>query len=271
MATREVHSAGLARQAVKAKKNRPDKNHRRLGRRPDLSAKQRAYARSRDAGLRDELVEAHLGLARSVAARFTHRGEELDDLIQVARLGLVKALDRYDPARGTSFATLAIPTIVGELKRHFRDHAWPVRVPRDLQERYLATRSAAEALRQDVGRPPTIDEVAETVGVPTEAVLEAVEAGHNYRTLSLDAPHGDGTPSSRSPGGDDDGLRRVEDRMQLERLVERLSTRDRRILHLRFMEELSQSDIAAREGLSQVAVSKILARAMHSVRSGVAA
>jgi RNA polymerase sigma-B factor len=242
-----------------------------VGWRPDLSSKHRTYARCGDAELRQELIEAHIGLARRLAARFTGRGEELDDLIQVARLGLIKALDRYDPGRGTSFATFATPTIVGELKRHFRDRAWPMRVPRSLQERYLAARNAGEALRQDLGRSPTMDEVAASVGASPEEVVEALEAGHNYWTLSLDAPSRDDDHRPLSVGKHDDGMRRVEDRMQLERLVENLSTRDRRILRLRFMEELSQAEIAAREGLSQVAVSKILARTVHSLRSAAAA
>ncbi len=272
MATREAITTGLAQQPARPSKKRIHQPRRRVGWGPDLSAKHRDYAAGRDAGLRQELIEAHMGLARSLAARFTDRGEELDDLIQVARLGLVKALDRYDPARGNSFSAYATPTIVGELKRHFRDRSWPMRVPRSLQELYLAARNTAEALHQDLGRPPTMDEVAASVGASTDAVVEAMEAGHNYWTLSLDAPSRDGTSRSLPADDDDDGeMRRVEDRMQLADLVEALSTRDRRILHLRFVEELSQAEIAGREGLSQVAVSKILARAVHSLRSAAAA
>ncbi len=271
MASKELTTDAYRRQWTSQSGNGRSDQDRWRGWRPDVAAKHRAYARHRDPGLRRELAEAHIGLACRLAARFAGRGEELDDLIQVARVGLLKALDRFEPRLGNSFATFATPTIVGELKRHFRDRAWPMRVPRSLQELYLAARNAAEALHQDLGRSPTMDEVAASVGASSEDVVEALEAGHNYWTLSLDAPPRDDEHRPLPVGKDDDGMRRVEDRMELDRLVENLSTRDRRILHLRFVEELSQAEIASREGLSQAAVSKIIARAVHSLRSSAAA
>lgn len=247
-----------------------DRGHCRRWR-ADVAAKHRDYAHHRDPALRRELVEAHIGLACRLAVRFAGRGEDLDDLIQVARVGLLKALDRYEPGRGTLFATFATPTILGELKRHFRDRAWPMRVPRRLQEVYLAARSVSEELRQELGRSPTMEEVGAAVGAAPDDVLEALEAGRNYSTLSLDAPPRADSDAPLPLGNDDDGMRRVEDRVHVERLVEQLSPRDRRILHLRFTEELSQAEIAVREGLSQVAVSKILARTICRLRSAAAA
>ena len=157
-------------------------------RRAAIEAKHREFSVSRDPRLRDELVESHLGLARQVARRFSNRGEALDDLVQVATMALIKALDRFDPDRGVKFSTYATSSMTGELKRHFRDHAWFIRVPRSLQELHLATNEALESLRQQHGRSPTIPEIAEYVGAPDEEVLLAIEAGRAYRVHSLDAP-----------------------------------------------------------------------------------
>src|SRR5688500_14295917 len=153
-----------------------------------LEEKHREFSVSRDPRLRDELVEAHLGLARQVARRFANRGEALDDLTQVATMALLKALDRYDPDRGVKFSTYATSSMTGELKRHFRDHAWAIRVPRSIQELHLATNEAVETLRQRLGRSPNIPEIAEYLGHPEDEVLLAIEAGRAYRIHSLDAP-----------------------------------------------------------------------------------
>src|SRR5437867_5344989 len=143
------------------------------------------FAESRDRGLRRRLIEAHLGLAEYLARRFTNRGEPLDDLVQVASVGLLKAVDRFDPERGLEFSTYATPTIVGELKRHFRDKGWAVRVPRRIQELHLRLGKVVSTLSQDLGRSPTIAEIAERAEVSEEDVLEALEAGHAYRCTSL--------------------------------------------------------------------------------------
>src|SRR5580698_8960709 len=146
------------------------------------------YRRTGDATTRDQLVELHLGLAEYLARRFDHRGEPLDDLVQVASLALIKAVERFDPDRGLEFSTFAVPTIVGELKRHFRDKSWAVRVPRRLQELHLRLTNAVPDLTHELGRSPTIDELAERLDVGADDVVEAMEAGRAYRSSSLDAP-----------------------------------------------------------------------------------
>src|SRR5437660_1656423 len=156
--------------------------------REELRRKFDEYHRTADPRLRDELVTAHLGLAEYLARRFANRGEPLDDLVQVASVGLLKAVDRFDPERGLEFSTYATPTIVGELKRHFRDKGWAVRVPRRVQELHLRLGGVLNTLSQDLGRSPTIAEIAERAEVSEEDVLEALEAGHAYRFTSLDAP-----------------------------------------------------------------------------------
>src|SRR5436305_7721603 len=158
--------------------------------RDDLRRKFHDYAETRDRALRDELITAHMGLAEYLARRFTNRGEPLDDLVQVAALGLLKAVDRFDPERGLEFSTYATPTIVGELKRHFRDKGWAVRVPRRIQELHLRLGSVVSTLAQELGRSPTIQEIAREAGASEEDVLEAMEAGRAYRLGSIDAPRG---------------------------------------------------------------------------------
>jgi RNA polymerase sigma-B factor len=230
-----------------------------------IEEKHREFSDSRDPRLRDELVEAHLGLARQVARRFANRGEALDDLVQVATMALLKALDRYDPARGVKFSTYATSSMTGELKRHFRDHAWVIRVPRSLQELHLETNEAVETLRQRLGRSPTIPEIAEYVGAPDEEVLLAIEAGRAYRVHSLDAP----TPGEErgiEVGGDDPDFAGADGRHDLSPLLAQLPLRERRILHLRFSEGLTQSEIADRVGLSQMHVSRLLSRSLAELR-----
>ncbi|MDP9074871.1 MAG: sigma-70 family RNA polymerase sigma factor, partial [Actinomycetota bacterium] len=164
--------------------------------REELRAKFSQFAQSRDRAVRDELVEAHLGLAEYLARRFANRGEPVDDLVQVASMGLVKAVDRFDPERGVEFSTYATHTIVGELKRHFRDKGWAVRAPRRMQELYLRLTKVIGTLSQTLGHSPTIAELAAETKVSEEEVLEALEAGQAYRFASLDAPTGDGETHS---------------------------------------------------------------------------
>ena len=228
------------------------------------------FAETQDVAVRDELVAAHMGLAEYLARRFANRGEPLDDLVQVASLGLLKAVGRFDPERGVGFSTYATHTIVGELKRHFRDKGWALRTPRRMQELYLRLGSAVARLGQSLGRSPTIAELASEVGASPEEVLEALEAGQAYRFASLDAPlggEGGGDTLGSRLGGDDRDLVAVEGRMTLSPLLNRLSPRERTIVQLRFFEGLTQSEIAARLGISQMHVSRLLARAVDQLRS----
>jgi RNA polymerase sigma-B factor len=237
--------------------------------RDDLRRKFHDYAETRDRGLRDELITAHMGLAEYLARRFTNRGEPLDDLVQVAALGLLKAVDRFDPERGLEFSTYATPTIVGELKRHFRDKGWAVRVPRRVQELHLRLAGVVGLLSQELGRSPTIGEIAQAAAVSEEEVLEAIEAGHAYRFTSLDAPSGSDDEMSLSAelGAEDQGLIDSEHRVTLSPLIAQFPPRERMILHLRFFEGLTQSEIAGRLGISQMHVSRLLARALAQLRS----
>ena len=210
-----------------------------------------------------------MGLAEYLARRFTNRGEPLDDLIQVAALGLLKAVDRFDPERGLEFSTYATPTIVGELKRHFRDKGWAVRVPRRVQELHLRLGSVVSILSQELGRSPTIGQIAQSAAVSEEEVLEAIEAGHAYRFTSLDAPAGNDEELSLSSelGAEDQGLIDSEHRVALSPLIAQFPPRERMILHLRFFEGMTQSEIASRLGISQMHVSRLLARALTQLRS----
>ena len=229
------------------------------------------YRRTGDAAVRDRLVEAHLGLAEYLARRFDRRGEPLDDLVQVASLALIKAVERFDPERGLEFSTFAVPTIVGELKRHFRDKSWAVRVPRRLQELHLRLGTVVAELTHELGRSPTIPEIADRLDASTEDVLEAMEAGRAYRSSSLDAPvageDGDATmPLSSKMGEVDLNLSNVDERSQLASLLSDLPDRERTILVLRFFDGLTQSQIADRVGISQMHVSRLLARTLQQLR-----
>ncbi len=238
-------------------------------RREELTEQFLAYAETRDSGLRDQLVGAHLGLAEYLARRFANRGEPLDDLVQVASLGLIKAVDRFDPTRGVAFSTYATHTIVGELKRHFRDKGWAVRAPRRMQELYLSLGKVVASLGQELGRSPTIAELAAEVQVSEEEVLEALEAGQAYRSTSLDAPTGteEGETLGARLGGEDASLEDAESRATLSPLLSQLGERERLILHMRFFEGLTQSEIANRLGISQMHVSRLLARSVSQLRT----
>lgn len=230
------------------------------------------FSGSPNESLRNELVEAHLGLAEYLARRFSNRGEPVDDLVQVASVGLLKAVDRFEPERGVEFSTYATHTIVGELKRHFRDKGWAVRAPRRMQELYLRLSKVIGTLSQELGRSPTIDELAVETEVSNEEVLEALEAGRAYRFASLDAPapgpgdEGGDTVGSRF-GNDDPALLDAERRASLSPLISQLPPREQTILHLRFFEGLTQSEIAARLNISQMHVSRLLARSLTQLRT----
>ena len=225
------------------------------------------YVRTRSSALRDELVAAHLGLAHQIARRFSNRGEPHDDLVQVASLALVKAVDRFEPERGVRFSTFAVKCIVGELKRHFRDKGWAIRAPRRVQELYLELGHEIDRLVQDLGRAPTVSELAQAAKATEHDVLEALEAGRGYRSSSLDAPDQEGQPLVESLGSDDSDLAQVEDRSVLEIALQQLSDRDRQVIRFRFVDGLTQSEIASRLGVSQMQISRMLAASLHRLRA----
>ncbi|MGH7728190.1 MAG: SigB/SigF/SigG family RNA polymerase sigma factor [Vulcanimicrobiaceae bacterium] len=225
--------------------------------------------------LRDELVVAHLNLARYLAVKFANRGEALDDLIQVGTVGLIKAIDRFDIARGVEFTTYATPTIVGEIKRYFRDKGWAVKVPRRLQELNLAVNRAIEKLTIEFGRSPTVRELAERLEVSEDDVLEAQELGGAYNLLSLDtevSSEGDKNTQTLAEyiGALDPSLANLEDRANLERAFEVLTRRERVILFLRFYEAVSQTEIARRLNVSQMHVSRLQQKALEKLRAFLA-
>ena len=222
--------------------------------------------------LRGTLVEMHLPLVEYLARRFRNRGEWLDDLTQVATIGLIKSIDRFDLERGVEFSTYATPTIVGEIKRHFRDKGWAVRVPRRLQELKLSLTKAIGELAQREGRAPTVSELASHLQMTEEEVLEGLESANAYSTVSLDAPDSgdeDAPAVADSLGIVDEALEGVEYRESLKPLLERLPPREKKILLLRFFGNLTQSQIAAELGISQMHVSRLLARTLTQLRDGL--
>ncbi|MEU3395260.1 RNA polymerase sigma factor SigF [Streptomyces filamentosus] len=220
------------------------------------------------AELRNRLVRMHLPLVEHLARRFRNRGEPLDDLTQVATIGLIKSVDRFDPERGVEFSTYATPTVVGEIKRHFRDKGWAVRVPRRLQELRLSLTTATAELSQQHGRSPTVHELAERLGISEEEVLEGLESANAYSTLSLDVPDTDDESPAVADtlGAEDEALEGVEYRESLKPLLEDLPPREKRILLLRFFGNMTQSQIAQEVGISQMHVSRLLARTLASLR-----
>jgi RNA polymerase sigma-B factor len=231
----------------------------------------RAYARHRDQSAREELVRRYLPLARGLARRYARSSEPYDDLVQVASLALLKAIDRFDPERGIDFRAFAIPTILGELKRHFRDCAWAVHVPRSVQERALTVEDANERLTKRHGRPPTVKEIAAYLELSTEDVLDGLKATHAYGTLSLDespsapAPQGDETILGETLGTEDERYELIESDVAIAAAVRSLPARDRRILYLRFVREMTQSEIAAHVGVSQMQISRLLQRSLSQL------
>ncbi|MBW8736085.1 MAG: RNA polymerase sigma factor SigF [Streptomyces turgidiscabies] len=220
------------------------------------------------AELRNRLVRMHLPLVEHLARRFRNRGEPLDDLTQVATIGLIKSVDRFDPDRGVEFSTYATPTVVGEIKRHFRDKGWAVRVPRRLQELRLSLTTATAELSQLHGRSPTVHELAEKLGISEEEVLEGLESANAYSTLSLDVPDTDDESPAVADtlGSEDEALEGVEYRESLKPLLEDLPPREKRILLLRFFGNMTQSQIAQEVGISQMHVSRLLARTLAQLR-----
>ncbi|WP_026423860.1 SigB/SigF/SigG family RNA polymerase sigma factor [Actinokineospora inagensis] len=223
--------------------------------------------------VRDKLVTGHLPLAEHIALRFAHRGVARDDLTQVAMVGLIHAVDRFDPTRGIDFLSFAVPTIMGEVRRYFRDTAWAVRVPRRLKELHLTITAAGNELSQRLGRAPTPSEIAAHLGMSREEVYEGLEAGQVYQSVSLDealsAGDPDSDPLADTLGEDDSALLGIEDHESLRPLIERLPERERRILLLRFFRNMTQTQIAEKIGVSQMHVSRLLARTLETLRAGL--
>jgi RNA polymerase sigma-B factor len=225
-----------------------------------------------DTRARELLIERYLPLARRLARRYQHTDEPLDDLVQVASIGLVKAVDRFDAAREVMFSSSAVPTILGELKRHFRDRTWSVRVPRDLQELALRVDQTLTRLSSGRRRAPTVSEIAAAVQVSEEQVLDAMEAIGAYRASSLDAPRSTREEETESVadslGAADSGYDRAEARASLQPLLSRISERERIVLQLRFAEDLTQAEIGERIGVSQMQVSRLIRQALSRLRGG---
>jgi len=241
---------------------------------PEVTAQFLEYRRTRDKRLRNTLVADHRWIAIHCARRFSRRGEPLDDLLQVAQLGLLKAAERFDPSFGVAFPTFAVPTVLGELRRHFRDHTWPVRVPRRVKELYLEVSGCVESLGHELGRPPTIEELAEEMGASIDDVLEALEAGAVYRTSSLvppsDGDEDDEVPEGVTLGRADPELTSADSRMSVRDLLRGLPHRERQVLYLRFFDGCTQSEIAEEVGVSQVHVSRILRTTLRRMRQQLA-
>ncbi len=255
--------------------------------RPDLTATERTRLRSAGFFLvlhdeqasrpareeaRDRLVALHLPLVEHCARRFRNRGEPLEDLVQVGTIGLIKSIDRFDSERGVEFSTYATPTILGEIKRHFRDKGWAIRVPRRLQELRMQITATSAELTQSLGRSPTPRELAERIGCSVEEILQGIESSNAYATLSLDAsPTTDDGPGSmlEQIGVDDVGLEHVEIRESIKPLLDRLEPREKTILMLRFFKNMTQSQIAAEIGVSQMHVSRLLSRTLDQLRTSL--
>jgi RNA polymerase sigma-B factor len=227
------------------------------------------WQQDRDHAARNELVARFLPLARKLARRYTGAHEPFDDLLQVASYGLLKALDRFDVDRGTAFSSFAVPTIVGELKRYFRDLGWSAHVPRGAQELALKIQRAQDRLTRETGRSPTIAELAQYLELSSEHVLEGLEAAAAHHSSSLDAPHDDGDSESGTLadtlGQDDAGLQLVEDATTVATAMQTLSERERRVVALRFFEDRTQREIAEQIGVTQMQISRILRRAISAL------
>jgi RNA polymerase sigma-B factor len=234
----------------------------------------RRYHEQGDVGAREQLIEQYMSLVRSLARRYSYRGEQLEDLVQIGAIGLIKAIDRFDVNRGVELTTYATPNIIGEIKRHFRDRGWSVRVPRGLQELNIQLSRLLEQLTVQLGRSPTIPELAKAAGVTDEEVLEALESGRAYSSLSLSAGSGGDDDGELDPleslGTEEHQYEVSEDRAVLEPGFRVLDERERKILHLRFFEGLTQSQIAQQVGISQMHVSRLIRRSLEKIREEIA-
>lgn len=234
----------------------------------------RRYHEQGDLQAREQLIEQYMSLVRSLARRYSYRGEQLEDLVQIGAIGLIKAIDRFDLERGVELTTYATPNIIGEIKRHFRDKGWSVRVPRGLQELNVQLSRLVEQLTVQLGRSPTIPELAKAAGVQEEEVLEALESGRAYTSLSLSVGSGGGDDDDLDPlesiGTEEHQYEVSEDRAVLAPGFKALDERERKILQLRFFEGLTQSQIAQQVGISQMHVSRLIRRSLEKIRETIA-
>jgi RNA polymerase sigma-B factor len=237
----------------------------------DVNALLIAYHRDDDIGARDQLLVDLMPLVRALASRYAGRGEPLEDLVQVGALGLIKAVDRFDVERGVEFSSYAVPTIVGEIRRHFRDKAWAMHVPRRLKELSVRLSRMLDDLTTELGRSPTVTELAEATGVEEEDVIDALDSAHAYSTRSLHAPFDDEGEDSLFDklGVEERGYDDVEDESLVSAGLAALDKRERRIVELRFFNEMTQSQIAAELGISQMHVSRLLRRALGTMRGRI--
>lgn len=233
----------------------------------------RRYKEEGDEEAREQLIVSHVNLVRYIAAKFKNRGEPLDDLIQVGTIGLIKAIDRFDPSRGLEFTTYATPTIMGEIKRHFRDKGWTIRVPRRLQELSAKVNSATDELTSRLQRSPSIEEVAEYLGTTADEVLEAMESSSAYSSVPLEAQGGnedDDAPSVIDRYASVDGdLEASDDRIVLEEVIGEFPEADQQAIRMRFIDGMTQVEIAKRLGISQVQVSRMLRRALRRIQDKI--
>jgi RNA polymerase sigma-B factor len=234
----------------------------------------RRYHEDGDLAAREELIERYMSLVRSLARRYAYRGEQLDDLVQIGAIGLIKAIDRFDLERGVELTTYATPNIIGEIKRHFRDKGWSVRVPRGLQELNVQLSRLIEEKTVELGRSPTIPELAKAAGAEEEEVLEALESGRAYSSVSLSTTSGGQEDEGdldplESLGAEEPQYEVSEDRAVLAPGFRVLDERERRILHLRFFKGLTQSQIAQQVGISQMHVSRLIRRALEKIRDEI--
>lgn len=231
----------------------------------------REYARDRNPSIRDKLILRHQNLVHYLAGKFANRGIPLEDLAQVGMIGLINAVDRFDPDRGLQFSTYATPTILGEIRRHFRDKGWSLKVPRRLQELNIAAAKAAEQISAAMGRSPTIAEVAERIGASEEETLEAIELGNAYETVALDAPmqaQGESAPLTLAEflGEEDESLQKIDSYGDLRQAIDSLEPREKAIIYYRFFKDLSQTQVAKRLNISQMHVSRLQHKAMKKLK-----
>lgn len=267
-----------AREALTPEENVEEEAPEQVAAPPRLGARDAAtpelfekFQRTHDPAVREQLILAHMNLVRYLARKFANRGEPLEDLIQVGMIGLINAIDRFDPNRGIRFATYATPTIVGEIRRYFRDRGWAVKVPRRLQELSLAASKAADDLAQDLNRAPTVAEIAARLAVSEEEALEAIDLGDLYQLPSLDSALGEDSDDSHAVLADyvgevDAEMERFERRTRLAQAVNALPPREKQIIQLRFFHNLSQTEVAKRMKISQMHVSRLQHRALERLR-----
>ncbi|RGJ47816.1 SigB/SigF/SigG family RNA polymerase sigma factor [Olsenella sp. TM06-36] len=280
VATQETKEARTAREASEARAERA--RHRSLHRTPKGKAAWdkdrtrelfRQYKATGDPEVRDQLIVSHLNLVRFLASKFKNRGEPLDDLIQVGTIGLIKAIDRFDPSRGLEFTTYATPTILGEIKRHFRDKGWSVRVPRRLQELSAKVNQANDELTNELSRSPSVEEIAKRVGASVDDVLEAMESSSAYSSVPLEG--GGSSDDDDAPSvidhyaTEDENLAASDDRIVLEDAIRDFSPREKDVIRMRFFEGMTQVEIAERLGISQVQVSRLLRRTLRRVQDKI--